>query len=108
MHFLRFTAFACILGTSAACAPAPSSSSSEQDVADITRTTHDWVATFEAGDVAGTLTFLTQDVVLVPPNQPAVIGAAAIEAWSQSMSEPRPSRKRAPQSMRCASRATGL
>lgn len=36
-------------------------------------------------DLTRTLTFITQDAVLIPPNQPAVTGADAIEAWTQAM-----------------------
>ena len=80
-HIVQFSILAGILGVAAACAP----SSSEQDVADITRASHEWVAAFEANDLARTMTFITQDAVLIPPNQPAVTGADAIEAWTQAM-----------------------
>ena len=58
-----------------------------QAIEDITRATNDWGAAFMAGDVSRTLEFLTQDAVLIPPNEPAVIGGEAIEAWSQRMFE---------------------
>ena len=60
-------------------------SSNEDDVADITRTTHEWVAAFEANDAARGASFVTDDAMLVPPNEAVVTGAEAIEAWSQRM-----------------------
>jgi len=62
-------------------------SSNEDDVADITRTTHEWVAAFEANDAARGASFVTDDAMLVPPNEAVVTGAEAIEAWSQRMFE---------------------
>ena len=82
MNKIRYNTMFGILWAAAACAPA---SSNEDDVADITRTTHEWVAAFEAEDAAHAATFLTDAAVLVPPNEAVVTGAEAIEAWSQRM-----------------------
>ena len=57
----------------------------DQDVQDITRATTDWGAAFKARDLARTMAFLTEDAVLIPPNEPAVVGAEAIAAWSERM-----------------------
>ncbi len=57
----------------------------DQDVQDITRATHDWGAAFKTGDVARSAAFLAEDAVLIPPNEPAVIGVEAIAEWSQRM-----------------------
>lgn len=82
MNKIRYNTVFGILWAAAACAPP---SSNEDDVADITRTTHEWVAAFEAGDAALGATFVTDDAVLVPPNEAVLMGAEAIEAWSQRM-----------------------
>ena len=82
MNKIRYNTVFGILWAAAACAPP---SSNEDDVADITRTTHEWVAAFEAGDAAHAATFLTDAAVVVPPNEAVVTGAEAIEAWSQRM-----------------------
>ena len=87
MYAVRLTAVAGILGVAAACAPAPSPSSSEEDVAAITRATHEWVAAFEAGDVPRVMSFLTRDAVMIPPHEPPLTGAEAIEEWSRRMFE---------------------
>ena len=80
MSKIRYNTVFGILWAAAACAPP---SSNEDDVADITRTTHEWVAAFEANDAALGATFVTDDAVLVPPNEAVLMGAEAIEAWSQ-------------------------
>ena len=59
----------------------------DQDVQDITGATKDWGAAFKAGDLARATAFLTEDAVLIPPNEPAVIGAEAVAGWSQRMFE---------------------
>ena len=84
MSKIRYNTVFGILWAAAACAPP---SSNEADVADITRTTHEWVAAFEAGDAARGASFVTVDAMLVPPNEAVVTGAEAIEAWSQRMFE---------------------
>lgn len=87
MDKVRFTTLAGVLAYAAACAPSTSSVSVEEDVANITRSTHEWVAAFEAEDVSRMMGFVAQGAVLIPPNQPIVSGAEAIEAWSQGLFE---------------------
>jgi uncharacterized protein (TIGR02246 family) len=82
MSKMRSNTMVGILCAAAACAPP---SSTADDVADITRTTHEWVAAFEAGDPQRAASFFTDDAVLVPPNEAVVAGAEAIEEWSRRM-----------------------
>ena len=84
MSKMRYTTVFGILWAAGACT---TQSSNEDDVADITRTTHEWVAAFEANDAARGASFVTDDAMLVPPNEAVVTGAEAIEAWSQRMFE---------------------
>ncbi len=84
MNKIRYNTMFVIICAAAACAPPLSN---EDDVTDITRTTHEWLAAFKAGDAARAATFVTDDAVVVPPNEPILIGAEAIEAWSQRMFE---------------------
>ena len=58
-----------------------------QAIEDITQATKDWAAAYKAGDLSRAVAFLTQDAVLIPPNEPPAIGSEAIEAWSQRMIE---------------------
>ncbi len=83
MSKIRYNTVFGILWVAVACAPPPASNL--DDVADITLTTHAWVAAFEAEDAARGATFVTDDAVLVPPNEAVLMGAEAIEAWSQRM-----------------------
>ena len=84
MSKIRYsTVFGILLAAGACTTP----SSNEDAVADITRTTHEWVAAFEANDAARGASFVTDDAMLVPPNEAVVTGAEAIETWSQHMFE---------------------
>ena len=84
MSKIRYSTVFGILWAVGACT---TPSSNEDDVADIIRTTHEWVAAFEANDAARGAFFVTDDAMLVPPNEAVVTGAEAIEAWSQRMFE---------------------
>jgi uncharacterized protein (TIGR02246 family) len=64
-----------------ACTPPSGSSGQAEDVAAITQATEQWAATFARGDVEGSVQFVTRGARLVPPDQPVVSGADAIEAW---------------------------
>jgi ketosteroid isomerase-like protein len=55
------------------------------DVESITRATEAWAEAFRAGDVSRTMSFVAPNAVLVPPNEPAVVGSDAIRAWTQGM-----------------------
>jgi ketosteroid isomerase-like protein len=55
---------------------------SEEDVAAIQAFYESYAQAIRAGEWAGAAAFYTQDAVFMPPNEPAVQGRAAIEAWS--------------------------
>jgi uncharacterized protein (TIGR02246 family) len=84
MTKINYTTAFSVLCVAAACSSPPSN---DDAVADITRATHEWVAAYEAEDVARAISFVTDDAVLVPPNERIVTGVEAIEAWSQHMFE---------------------
>jgi len=70
---------------SVACSPQPASTGHGEDVAAITEATDRWAAAFERGDVEAALAFVTPDARFVPPNEPLVSGADAIEAWARGL-----------------------
>ena len=67
----------------AACAPATPDHT--EDIAAIRQASQEWVAAFEAEDIPASLGYMTDDAVMVPPNQPVVQGRAALEGWMQGM-----------------------
>jgi uncharacterized protein (TIGR02246 family) len=54
---------------------------SEEDVAAIRASAESFAEAMLAGDWAGAAAFYTEDAVVMAPNEPAVQGRAAIEAW---------------------------
>jgi uncharacterized protein (TIGR02246 family) len=54
---------------------------SEEDVTAIRASTESFAEAIRAGDWAGVAALYTEDAVFMPPNEPAVQGRAAIEAW---------------------------
>ena len=54
---------------------------SEEDVAAIRASAESFVEAVRAGDWAGMAALYTEDAVVMAPNEPAVQGRAAIEAW---------------------------
>ena len=71
----------CVLG---GCAPT-SDTPSEEDVAAVRAVIAEEVRAANAGDVEGLLALHTDDIVMVPPNEPAVEGASAVRDWEQSL-----------------------
>ena len=71
---------ACLL---AGCAP-PSETSSEEDVAAIRAVIAEEVRAANAGDVEGFVAIFTDNMTVVPPNEPAVKGSAAAREWTQA------------------------
>ncbi len=52
---------------------------------DAIRASHDeWVTAMEAGNVEGLMALYTDDVVIMPPNMPALEGEAAARAWNEA------------------------
>ncbi len=54
---------------------------SDEDVAAIRASTESYAQAVRAGDWAGMAALYTEDAVLMAPNEPAVQGRAAVEAW---------------------------
>jgi uncharacterized protein (TIGR02246 family) len=59
--------------------------SSEADTAAIREATDAMGVAMVAGDVAAVTAMFTADGAMYPPNEPAVVGSAAIEAWGTRM-----------------------
>src|SRR5215467_11728051 len=60
---------------------------SEADRQAIGRLREQEIATFSSGDVEKLLGLLTGDVVVMPPNEPTVVGSEAARAWLRRMYE---------------------
>lgn len=58
---------------------------SEEDVAAIRSSTESFAQAMLAGDPATVAGFFAEDAVAMPPNQPAVEGRAAIQAWLEAL-----------------------
>jgi uncharacterized protein (TIGR02246 family) len=78
----------------AACAPAAeevavveTGPSVEADVAAIQQLISDEVAAVAAGDLEAWLALFTEDVVMMPANEPTVTGKDAVRAWGQPLFE---------------------
>ena len=64
--------------------PAASFAQTAKDPA-LTKLGQDLAAAISSQDAAKVATFYTEDAVLSPPNEPAVRGRAAIQAWMKKM-----------------------
>lgn len=64
--------------------PAPLSGT-EADRQAISRLREQEIAAFSSGDVEKLLALFTDDLVLMPPNEPAVVGKAAARVWARQM-----------------------
>jgi uncharacterized protein (TIGR02246 family) len=71
---------------STACQPAAQQVGplSDEDVAAIRASTESFAEAIRASDWAGVSALYTEDAVFMPPNEPAVQGRAAIEAWMEA------------------------
>jgi len=72
------------IGLVAACAP-PDASRSDQVEAEIRAALESWAASLAAGDVEQSMTFVADDVVLVPPGEARAVGRDSVEAWTTRM-----------------------
>ena len=88
---LGLVMFLCLAVALTACAPAGEPPGPAQqvttaaDVAAINGVGDEYFAALNAGDVAGFVALLTEDAVIMPPNQPANIGQEAIRAGMQTL-----------------------
>ncbi|NIM51970.1 MAG: DUF4440 domain-containing protein [Gemmatimonadales bacterium] len=79
-------ALALALVTSACQPPAQEAGPlSEEDVAAIRSSTESFAQAMLAGDPATVAGFFAEDAVAMPPNEPAVEGRAAIQAWLEAL-----------------------
>jgi uncharacterized protein (TIGR02246 family) len=74
----------------ASCSPAPEEPAAEvrsqaEDVAAIKTLADDAIAAHNAGDAAAIAALLTDDAVLMPPNEPTVIGKEAAQSGAQTV-----------------------
>ena len=60
-------------------------SGTEADRQAISRVREQEIATFSSGDVEKLLALVTDDAVLMPPNEPAVVGKEAARAWLRNL-----------------------
>lgn len=68
----------------AACA-AQRADTTEADVAAITRAANEWAAAVQAGNLDQIVALFTNDIVLLPPNEPAVAGMDATRVWGKGL-----------------------
>jgi len=92
--YLWVAGLACLLFFGVSCRPAQRSTESvggmarqTQDVAAIKQLAEDWHAGWLASDAGALLALYADDPVLMPQNQPAVIGREAIRSLYQSVFE---------------------
>ena len=64
--------------------PAAEASSQAEDIAAIKALIGETVATYNTGDAAAVIALFTDDAILMPPNQPAVIGREANKSRFQA------------------------
>ena len=65
----------------------PNGTSSEEDVAAIRAVIAEEVRAANAGDVEGFVAIFADNITVVPPNEPAVKGLAAVREWTQAFME---------------------
>ena len=87
---MRFNLSLFILLSIVACAPAAEeaveeATTTEADLEAISEVREQEIAAINAGSVEGFLTVLTEDVIGMPPNEPAIIGKDAVGSWMQNL-----------------------
>ena len=58
----------------------------ESERAALMQTSRDWARTAASGDLERTLSFWSDDAIVMPPGQPAVVGKAAIREFLRQTS----------------------
>ena len=95
---MRFQASAALLLSfliAASCAPpaeepepeAEEAVTAEADVEAINAVRDAFAVAYNAGDAAALVALLTDDVVLMPPNEPALVGSDAYQSWTEALFE---------------------
>jgi ketosteroid isomerase-like protein len=69
----------------AACAPKPAPIDTSADVAALRAAQDHEAAMISSGNVDSALTPYTSDVVMMPPNEPAINGTAALRTWFEAL-----------------------
>jgi ketosteroid isomerase-like protein len=65
----------------AACPAAPAKPDLDAEKAALMQTSRDWAATVPAGNIDSILSFWSDDAVLMPPDEPALVGKDAIRNY---------------------------
>lgn len=77
-----------LVAVAAACAPTPAAPvDTSADVAAINALADQEMAAFSAGDMEAIRSIFAEDVISMPPNEPAVNGHAGLDAWLTAMME---------------------
>jgi ketosteroid isomerase-like protein len=69
----------------AACTPAPGKPDLDAEKAALMQASRDWAATIPTGNVDSILSYWSDDAVVMPPDEPAIVGKAAIRAFVTGM-----------------------
>jgi len=88
--YLPIATLICLALLAAACGPAAEQPVAEapsqaEDVAAIKALNPKAEAAFNAGDAAALADFFTDDAILMPANEPALVGKEAIQSWFQTI-----------------------
>ncbi len=79
MCWLRYPAVVALIASFSACAPAPPDLEAEK--AALMQTSREWAQAAASGDVERILSYWADDAMVLPPDQPAVVGKTAIREF---------------------------
>jgi ketosteroid isomerase-like protein len=68
-----------------ACSPAPAEPDLEAEKSALMQASRNWAATLKTGDVDSMLSYWSDDAIVLPPDQAAVVGREAIRAYVSGM-----------------------
>lgn len=69
----------------AACTPSPAKPDLEAEKAAVMQASRDWAASLSSGDLERIVSYWSDDAVLMPPDEPALVGKANIRAYVSGM-----------------------
>ena len=69
----------------AACSPAPAKLDLEAEKATLIQVSRDWAASLGSGDLDRIVSYWSDDAVLMPPDEPAIVGRSNIKAYVNGM-----------------------